>query len=167
VAGEFNSWDPTQNRFGVAYVDTTSHAGGDVAVLTANQDGSVAIAANEIITTPPSSTARQPMITPHPTSGFVLLWSDNSLQNAQAVYLAFLQPTGALDSTRISEPGNRLRISDTPRDTNGFAAAVVEGRTFIVWQSNDEINSTCSRSSRWVSRQRAHSDAVRSQYAIA
>ena len=134
-------WDSRQNRFVVIYVDTTSHPGGDVFLLIANQDGTVAVAPTAIVTASASSGARQPLVMPHPVSGFVLIWEDSSLQNAQSVYLAFLQPTGALDTTRITEAGNRLRISDTPKGTNGFAASIVGDRTFVVWQSNDEINS--------------------------
>ncbi len=95
---------------------------------------------------PNATTLRRPFIALHPDSGYVLLWEDNSHTPAPGlgasfdVYLVFLDDTGARDA-RLNPGRGPLRISDTPRDTAGFAALVDAQGILVTWQSNDELNS--------------------------
>ena len=98
---------------------------------------------------PAGATLRRPCLSIHPTAGYVLHWEDNTQPGESDadpntptprfdVYLTFLDSTGKPDG-RIS--GNRQQISDTAKDTAGFACLVDHQHITPVWQSNDEINS--------------------------
>lgn len=110
----------------------------------------VAPAANGPSTRPPQG-IRHPRLAAHPSQGLVLTWEDNTQlvwieDDARPVpqddewhprydsYLAFLNNAGLPRSPR-------LRISDTPENTQGFTALTQSGGTVVTWLSNDEINS--------------------------
>lgn len=149
--------------FLVAWVNVTGTATGDELMrLMLNPDLSVDQPAQAITPAatpilgapvpPPARSIRQLFLAQHPDlfTGFVLGWEDNTQlvqDNTGAwnprfdVYLTFLDLHGNLDH-RIS--GDRLRLSDTPEDTQGFAAWVTRDGSFVIWQSADEGNSDLS-----------------------
>jgi hypothetical protein len=137
------AWDSRQKRFLAAWVSAASHAGGDIITLPVKSDGTLdpAITATAVIAPPAANTVRQPFVAMHPTAGYVLVWEDDTQNSSFDVSLAFLDNNGLLDTVRITESGNRLRISDTPQNTGGFAALVDASGALPVWQSNDEIHS--------------------------
>ena len=103
----------------------------------------------QAVTVASPSVVQRAFVALHRTAGYVLLWEDN-VQRGENVHdpagqtprfdvnLAFLDANGAPNG---QIPGNRARISDTSRDTYGFACLVDWRAITPVWQSNDEINS--------------------------
>jgi hypothetical protein len=129
--------------FQIVWVDSRDRPDGALYSHMVTTSGGPFFTPTEIITVPPGNTIRRPFVASHPEIGNVLLWEDDTQPGDQNnfhfdVYLAFLGGTGLPDG-RI--PGNRLRISDTPLDTAGFACLVDPSGIQPVWQSPDEINS--------------------------
>lgn len=96
----------------------------------------------------PPKGIRRVWVAPHPElfHGYVLGWEDDTqlvhdnLGNWQSrydVYLAFLDLNGNLNG-QIS--GDRLRLSDTPESTHGFAGRSEGEGCFVSWLSPDEGN---------------------------
>jgi hypothetical protein len=137
------AWDTRQNRYLAVWVSTVTHAGGDLITVPIHADGTLdpALTATASILSPAANTVRQPFIAMHPVTGYVLAWEDDTQNSSFDVYVAFLDNNGRLEGTRITERDNRLRVSDTPNPTAGFAALVDATGVLPVWQSNDEINS--------------------------
>jgi hypothetical protein len=142
-------WDVRYDQYLVTWVDSRTHADGEIYCLRVNADGAAIGAPRQAINLPGASTARGPFVAIHPDAGYVLLWEDDTQPgesdpnpNVQVprfdVYLALLDSSGQPDA-RI--PGDRLRISDTAKDTAGFGCLVDNQAIRPIWQSNDEINS--------------------------
>jgi hypothetical protein len=134
------TWNPRARRYRLVWISEDVHAGGDVISQRINADGSAdsTQGARRIVTLGATSTARRPFIGLHPASGYAVCWEDSTLTARFDVFAALLSEDGAPDG-RIA--GNRLRISDTPNDTQGFTSVVASGAVSVIWQSNDEINS--------------------------
>ena len=138
------TWDAL-NRYLIAWVDSRDHANGSIYSHLTDRNGNNIGQPSEVLTLPAANSLRRPMLAPHPHTGFILLWEDNTQRGDSNnfkfdLYLTFLHNGGMRDG-RIS--GNRLRISDTPHDTARFSGLVDTGSgggIVPVWQSNDEIN---------------------------
>ena len=129
-------WDARRNHYLIVWV--SEDAGGRrISALRARADGTVIGASQDLVTVTAAQAVRRPRVAPHPVSGYMLLWEDNT-QGTHDLYLTFLNDVGSPDG-RIS--GNRLQISDTPNDISGFSALVDNDGALPVWQSDDEINS--------------------------
>ena len=144
-------WDPRWSRFMVVWIDGRARLAGDLYSVVVDANGSAVGVPQRVVTVTAAAGAivRRPFVGIHPTVGYVLLWEDNStMGESDAVpptqvprfdlYAAFLDTSGAADG-RI--PGNRLSISDTAKDTFGFACLVDDSAITPIWQSDDEINS--------------------------
>lgn len=125
-------FDPRQGRFLLAFVSETAAERG-IVTQRANADGTLFGPAVRAVALP-AAASRRPQLALHPAGGFVLIWEDTS-QGTHDVYFSFLDATGAPTAVR------EVRISDTPNDTAGFAAAVDRLGLIPIWQSSDEINS--------------------------
>jgi hypothetical protein len=82
---------------------------------------------------------RRPYVAAHPVRGGVLVWEDD-VDGEYDVRHLLLDATGQPYQGIPADPLGRrgLRISDTPRATEGFAAVTaLDGSTAIVWQGND------------------------------
>jgi subtilisin family serine protease len=142
-------WDARYNRFILAWVDSRTSAAGSLYSLRADENGNPIGIPEEVLTVPAGATLRRPCLCIHPAAGYVLHWEDNTQPGESDadpntptprfdVYLTFLDSAAKPDG-RIS--GNRQQISDTTKDTAGFACLVDNHHITPIWQSNDEINS--------------------------
>jgi len=144
-------WDARFGRFMVVWIDGRTAPAGEIFSVVVDANGSAVGAPQRVVTVTAAAGAivRRPFLGVHPTVGYVLLWEDNSTMgesNAAPptqiprfdLYAALLDSAGAADG-RI--PGNRLSISDTAKDTFGFACLVDDHAITPIWQSDDEINS--------------------------
>jgi subtilisin family serine protease len=144
-------WDPRYDHFMVVWVDGRTAPAGELYSVRVDANGGAIGAPQRVVTVTATAGAsvRRPLVAIHPTVGYVLLWEDNStMGESDAVpptqvprfdlYMTFLDTPGAADG-RI--PSNRLSISDTDKDTLGFACLVDGSAITPIWQSNDEINS--------------------------
>jgi serine protease AprX len=155
------TWNPHTQTYQVLWV--TSQSSGDILQTLTLRADLTAIGSPQPIplppapqtvgpTTPPLQRIRRPHLTAHPHSGFVLTWEDNTqifwTEDSRPVpegphwqprydsYLAFLDNQG-----QPHREVTRLRLSDTPHDTQGFTSLTQPGGTVIAWLSDDEINS--------------------------
>jgi hypothetical protein len=134
------AWNSRVNRFRVVWVSEDVHAGGDVRSQRFEADGSPdpSQAATRVVTVPAANAVRHPFIGLHPNHGYIVTWEDNTAAARFDVCAALLAEDGVPDG-RVT--GNRVAISDTPNDTQGFATLVAGDAITIAWNSADEINS--------------------------
>ncbi|MFH7245309.1 MAG: S8 family serine peptidase [Spirulina sp.] len=155
------AWQPTTQTYRVVWV--TPQAAGDTLHTLALQADLTPIGTPQIVSLPPEPSTlgpltrppqrlRHPHLAPHPRSGYVLTWEDNSQlfwshdsrpdpagphwQPRYDSYLAFLDDQG-----QPHREVARLRLSDTPADTQGFTSLTQAGGSVVVWLSDDEGNS--------------------------
>ena len=126
-------FDSRKGRFLLAFASETAGERG-IVVQIVNADGATVGPAIKATALPPTASSRRPRLALNPSGGFTLLWEDNS-QGTFDVYFSLLDANGS------PTPVTRLRVSDTPNDTSGFAAAADRFGVRPVWQSSDEINS--------------------------
>jgi hypothetical protein len=133
------AWNPRANRFRLVWVTEDLDPGGDIMSQRFNADGSEdpGQAATRIVTLPAGNALRRPSIGLHPSTGYVVTWEDNTQNTRFDVYAAFLSEDGVPDG-RIA--GNRVAISDTPDNTQGFATLVTTDSVSILWHASDEVN---------------------------
>lgn len=139
-------WDARAARHLLAWCDARTAPGGEIYALFLDASAAAVGAPFLVMSAPAAARMRRPRVLPHPDQGYVLLWEDDS-QNAHFdLYFTFLDITGQVDGRLQPDAGDPLnrrlvRVSDTPLDTDGFAAAVdAEGITLSL-QSPDEVNS--------------------------
>jgi len=140
IAEPHLAWNSRVRRFRAVWISEDVHVGGDVMSQRFNADGSPDPTqdATRVVTVPAANAARRPFLALHPLTGYVLTWEDNQVNSTFDVAFAFLSENGVPDG-RVT--GNRQPISDTPNDTQGFAAFVDDRGIMSAWLSNDELNS--------------------------
>ncbi|HWS87654.1 MAG TPA: S8 family serine peptidase [Pyrinomonadaceae bacterium] len=137
-------WDARHKQLVVAWVEEWVTGECRMLVQRVKEDGTTLAPPETVVDTatevpaPLKKNLRRPRLVIHPEKGYVLFY-ESDRQGTHDLYLTFLDGDGKLDKSRLAE--GFLQASDTPKDTEGFAAlADAEGVTPL-WQSEDEINS--------------------------
>ena len=128
------AWDPGRGRHLVVWCDETS-----VRFRYFDLAGAPAAADTRPVRVPEGKRVRRPYVAAHPVRGGVLVWEDDADGEYDVRHL-LLDATGLPYAGIPADPLGRrgLRISETPRATEGFAAVTApDGSTAIVWQGND------------------------------
>ncbi|HEX6911073.1 MAG TPA: hypothetical protein VF142_11795, partial [Longimicrobium sp.] len=139
-------WDARAARHLLAWCDARAAAGGEVYALFLDANAAAVGAPFRVMSAPAGARMRRPRVLPHPDQGYVLLWEDDSQGGRFDLYFALLDLAAQVDGRlgpAAGDPLNRalVRISDTPLDTEGYAAAIDGEGITLSFQSPDEVNS--------------------------
>jgi subtilisin family serine protease len=132
------AWDPARGRFLVVWCDDTT-----IRFRYFDATGTATAPETTPVRVPAGRRVRRPYVAAHPVRGGVLVWEDDA-DGTYDIHHTLLDATGLPHTAIPADPhdplGRRLlRISDSARATEGFAAATAQdGSTAVVWQGSDE-----------------------------